>query len=211
MRLAAGCPRCSSPVTGDESGWSCRDHGAITPLWRARTVGYDEFHEHLQYSGPLPTLLPWPLQPGWSVNDFGCVARPGDDARASFTSCTGSTELDGVVEVAVVSEEPGVGLGARCAGVDRTDPGADIGDGPAHVKLQLDGHPVSLWAISTSDCDSSFDRSVFAGEAQGRWLWLVLRPASAALMLKDDWTLTDVAGLGPQLVDLPFTDIPRAW
>jgi hypothetical protein len=191
--------------------WSCRDHGTITPLWRAKTAGYDEFHDYLQASHGMPTWLPWPLQPGWAVSDFGCVAAPGQEASASFVSCTGTTELDGVVEVAVVAEEPGVGLGARCAGVDRTDPGADIGDGPPHVKIHLDGHPAALWALSTSECDSAFDRSVFAGEAHGRWLWLVMRPASAALLLNDEWTLSDVARLGPQLVDLPFSDIPRAW
>jgi len=195
----------------DGVGWSCRDHGDITPLWRAKQVGYDEFHDHLQNAAPIPTWLPWPLPPGWAVNDFGCVTRPGTDARARFISCTGTTDLDGIVELTVVAEEPGVGLGARCAGVDRTDPGADIGEGPAHVKVQLDGHPAALWVLSTSDSDASFDRSVFAGEAHGRWLWMVLRPASAALLLKDDWSLTDVAGLGPQLVDLPFTDVPRAW
>ncbi|HET7736811.1 MAG TPA: DUF6758 family protein [Nocardioidaceae bacterium] len=212
MSLAAGCPRCAAPVSEeDDVSWSCRDHGGITPLWRAQHVGYDEFHDHLLSADPIPTWLPWPLPPGWAVNDFGCVALPGREARASFVSCTGTTDLDGVVEVTVVAEEPGVGLGARCAGVDRTDPGADIGDGPAHVKVALDGHPAALWAVSTSDSDAAFDRSVFAGEAQGRWLWLVLRPASAALLLKDDWSLTDLGSLGPQLVDLPFTDVPRAW
>jgi hypothetical protein len=174
-------------------------------------VGYDEFHDHIRHAAPLPTLMPWPLPPGWAVSDFGCVAKPGHDARASFVSCTGTTELDGVVEITVVTEEPGVGLGSRCAGVDRTDPGADIGEGPAHLKLELDGYPAALWAVSTSDSDASFDRSVFAGESQGRWLWLVLRPASAALMLSDDWSLSDVSVLGPQLIDLPFTDVPRAW
>lgn len=211
MRLAAGCPRCASPVVESDHGWSCRDHGSITPLWRASVPDYDAFAEHLRQSEPLPSLLPWPLQPGWAVSDFGCVSHPGGDARATFTSVTGTTDLDGVVEVAVVAEEPGVGLGARCAGVERTDPGADIGDGPPHVRVVLDGHPVSLWGLSTSDWDAAWDRSVFAGEAQGRWLWLVLRPASAALLLKDDWTLADVAGLGPQLVDLPFNDVPKAW
>lgn len=211
MSLAAGCPRCSSPVSDHKGVWTCRDHGPITPLWRAQECVYDEFTEHLKHVTPLPTWLPWPLQAGWSVNDFGCVAVPGSDARASFASATGSTELDGVVELTVVAEEPGVGLGARCAGVDRSDPGADIGEGPPHVKLSLDGHPVSLWAVSTSEADATFDRSVFAGEAQGRWLWLVLRPASAALMLNDELTLSDVAALGPHLVDLPFTALPRAW
>ncbi len=198
-------------MTGSNPGWACRDHGSITPLWRTQTPGYDEFADHLGRSAPLPTLLPWPLQSGWSVTDFGCVAEPGQDARASFASCTGTTELDGVVEIAVVSEEPGVGLGARCAGVSRTDPGADIGDGPPSVRVNLDGRPAALWSVSTSNSDAAFDRSVFAGEAQGRWLWLVLRPASAALLLSEEWALTDVAGLGPQLVDLPFTDVPRAW
>ena len=212
MNLAAGCPRCSAPVTAEgDDAWSCRDHGPITPLWRAQATGYDEFHDYLSHAAPLPAWMPWPLQPGWSVSDFGCVSQPGREARAGFVSVTGMTDLDGVVEVTVVTEEPGVGLGARCAGVPRTDPGSDIGDGPAHVKLELDGHPAALWAVSTSDSDAAFDRSVFAGEAQGRWLWLVLRPASAALLLHDEWSLSDVGSLGPQLVDLPFTDVPRAW
>jgi Family of unknown function (DUF6758) len=115
------------------------------------------------------------------------------------------------VEVSVVSEEPGVGLGARCAGLLRSDPGAEIGDGPPHAKVRIDGHPISLWSVLTSDVDVAFDRSVFAGEAQGRWLWLVLRPASAALMLKDEWILLNVADLGPELIDLPFGGGPPAW
>ena len=57
----------------------------------------------------------------------------------------------------------------------------------------------------------AFDRSVFAGEALGRWLWLVLRPASAALLLGDDWVLQDIAALGPELIDLPFGGGPPAW
>jgi hypothetical protein len=103
-----------------------------------------------------------------------------------------------------------VGLGARCAGVAHTDPGADI-EGPPHVKVALYGHPVPLWAVSTSDRDAAFDRSVFAGEAQGRWLWLVLRPASAALLLQHEWQFSDASDLGPELVDLPFAEVPPGW
>ena len=77
--------------------------------------------------------------------------------------------------------------------------------------MRIGSHPVSLWAVSTSEADAAFDRSVFAGEAHGRWLWLVLRPASAALMLNDELAPPDVAALGPHLVDLPFIDLPRAW
>lgn len=158
----------------------------------------------------MPTLLLWPLRPGWAISDFGSVAGSNGSARASFVSCAGPTELDGVVEMTLVSEEPGVGLGARVAIVDHTDPGADI-DGPPHARVCVDGREVALWSVSTSERDAAFDRSVFAGEAQGRWLWLVLRPASAALMLADKWDLEDLAALGPQLVELPFLDVPKPW
>lgn len=211
MSLEAGCPRCSSPVSGGEQEWHCPDHGPITPLWRPATAGYDDLVEHLRLCQPIPTLMPWPLSPGWTITDFGCVAHPGKEARASLISCSGVSDLDGVVELTVVAEEPGVGVGARCASVTRSDPGADIGDGPAQASVRIDGHPIKLWSVSTSHSDSDFDRSVFAGEAQGRWLWLVLRPASAALLLNDEWILADVAGLGPELVALPFGGNPPPW
>jgi hypothetical protein len=211
MTLAAGCPRCSSPVTGDEHGWHCLDHGAITPLWRPSAASYEALTEHLARAAPVPTLLPWPLSPGWKITDFGSVAASGQEAKASLVSCSGVSDLDGVVELTVVSEEPGVGLGARCAGIDRSDPGADIGDGPPHAKVRVDGHPISLWSVLTADADRTFDRSVFAGEATGRWLWLVMRPASAALLLNDEWILCDLATLGPELIDLPFGGNPPAW
>lgn len=209
--MAPWCPRCPAGVTNDGSRWTCADHGPVTPLWRPSAAGYDALAEHLTIAAAFPTLLPWPLPPGWSVHDFGCVAAPGADGRASFTACSGATEDDGVVEITVVSEEAGVGLGARCAGVVRSDPGAEIGDGPPHARVRLDGRAVSLWTVSTSDRDVSFDRSVLAGEAQGRWLWLVLRPASAALLMGAEWPLRDIASLGPALVDLPFGYHPPSW
>jgi hypothetical protein len=211
MTLAAGCPRCSSPVTGGDSGFRCPNHGSITPLWRPAAPGYNSFAEHLQRSAAMPTFMPWPLSPGWTVTDYGCVAPPGGNARATFVTCTGTSDLDGVVELSVVSEEPGVGLGARCAGVNRTDPGAELGDGPPHAKVRIRGHPISMWSVLTCDTDTTFDRSVFAGEAHGRWLWMVLRPASAALLLKDEWIFCDLAELGPELIDLPFGGSPPAW
>ncbi|MGE5719482.1 MAG: DUF6758 family protein [Nocardioidaceae bacterium] len=211
MTLAAGCPRCTAPVAEDKDGWRCPDHGAITPLWRPGKASYEAMAEHLGRCGASPTLVPWPLAPGWTITDFGCVAVPDEDARASMLSCSGVNDLDGVVELTVVSEEPGVGLGARCAGTDHTDPGAEIGDGPPHVKVRIDGVALPLWSVSTSMSDPAFDRSVFAGEAHGRWLWLVLRPASAALLLRDEWILADVASLGPELVAVPFGGNPPPW
>ena len=54
-------------------------------------------------------------------------------------------------------------------------------------------------------------RAVFAGEADGRWLWLVMRPASAALLLHDDWLLADVTGFGPEALEMPFGGPRPAW
>ena len=211
MTLEAQCPRCASPVRGDGDSWRCPDHGWIRPLWRPAVADYDSFAKHLTRADPIPTFLPWPLMPGWSVTDFGAVARTGSEGRAAFATCSGPSDLDGVVELSLISEEPGVGLGARCAGVSRTDPGAEIGDGPPLAKVRIAGHPIPLWPVLTSDADISFERSVFAGEAQGRWLWLVMRPASAALLLKDEWVLLNVADLGPELIEIPFGSTPPAW
>lgn len=212
MGLAASCPRCASPLTGGEGTWRCADHGAITPMWRPSTADYDSLAEHLQSCSSITTLLPWPLSPGWTITDFGCVTAPDREARATAISVSGPSDLDGVVEVTVISEEPGVGVGARYAGVDHTDPGAEIGEGPPHAKIRLDNnHPIALWSVSTSNTSGTFDRSVFAGEAHGRWLWLVLRPASAALLLNDDWVLADLATFGPALIDLPFGGSPPPW
>ncbi len=211
MRLEAGCPRCTDPVSGAESSWSCATHGATLPLWRVHKPDYDAFAEYLVLSRPLPTWLPWPLPPGWQVSEFGCVGVEGRPSRAAFVSCTGTSELDGVVELTFVTEEPGVGLGARIGGVDQTDPGREVGEGPPAARVRVDGGGVPVWSVSTSDGKEALDRSVLAGEAHGRWLWLVLRPASAALLLPDIGALHDISELGPELVTLPFVSVPRSW
>jgi hypothetical protein len=156
-------------------------------------------------------LLPWPLPPGWQVSEFGAVGVEGRPPRAAFVSCTGTSELDGVVELAIVTEEPGVGLGARVGGVDQTDPGRDVGEGRPAAKVRVDGAHVPLWTVSTSAGKEALDRAVLAGEALGRWLWLVFRPASAALLLPQLGALQDVSELGPELVTLPFVSVPKSW
>lgn len=212
MRLEPECPRCPSAVTpGGAGGAQCPTHGPVPPLWRPREPDYGSFGEYLLRAQHLPTWLPWPIAPGWEVTDFGYVAPEGGTPRAAFASCAGPSDLDGVVELTVVTEEPGVGLGARAAGVPFTDPGQDTMAGPPAARLRIDGSSVPVWAVSTSDVPGDLDRSVFAGEAQGRWVWLVLRPASAALLLQDMWALQDVSGLGPELVVLPFRHLPRSW
>ncbi len=70
---------------------------------------------------------------------------------------------------------------------------------------------VCLWAVSVSVSGGVWVRSVVVGEAEGRWLWIVLRPASAILLLRDDWILRDVSETGPQLVALPFGGPAPPW
>jgi hypothetical protein len=196
------CPRCPTPVgeVGDGS-WSCPDHGVVAAGW-----------------GPVSsTYLPWPLGPGWTVSDFAAVVGDGGPAaapRATMTCVAGTSQLDGPVDVMVISEEPGTGFGARIAGLDADeflDPGHEVGDGPAPVRVRVEQHPVGLWPVSVSTVPGEWDRSVLAGESGGRWLWLVLRPASAVLLLRDDWILRDVSATGPQLVALPFGGPAPAW
>ncbi|MGA8255334.1 MAG: DUF6758 family protein [Nocardioides sp.] len=211
MSLSVGCPRCPAPVAEVSSAWVCVEHGEIEPLWRPSEVTYTAFGEHLRRSRSLPTYLPWPLSPGWSVTDFAVVGGDPDRARATMTCCSGTSALDGPVDVIVVTEEAGTGLGSRIAGTEHEDPGAEVGQGSPSVRVRIDHQVVPLWPVSTSASDTEWDRSVVAGEAQGRWLWMVLRPASAILLLRDDWILRDTSRSGPHLVELPFGGPAPAW
>ena len=48
--LQAGCPRCPVPSVAVGDGWSCPDHGPVTPLWRPEEASYDAFAGHLVVS-----------------------------------------------------------------------------------------------------------------------------------------------------------------
>jgi Family of unknown function (DUF6758) len=204
MSLAASCVRCSGPVP-------CSDHDGQAPLWRPEEATYEAFAEHLTSSRLFPTYLPWPMSPGWHITDFATVGDAQERARATLTCTSGTSELDGPVDVIVVAEEAGTGLGARCASTRYDDPGGEIADRPPTARVRIGSQSVNLWDISTSSADGEFDRSVVAGEASGRWLWIVLRPASALLLLRDDWILRDVSGVGPQLVEMPFGGPRPVW
>lgn len=191
----------------------------MLPLWRPDEPDYESFAEVLARVGAAPTYLPWPMSPGWRIADFGCVAPPeeshdpGTSGLATITTVVGTSDLDGDVEVTVVSEDPGVGLGARCAGARSLDAGDQVGVGPPSVRVHAGGRHVPLWDVDTEgDAEDDPLASVaFTGEADGRWLWLVLRPASAALLLHDEWLLADVTGFGPEALEMPFGGPRRQW
>jgi hypothetical protein len=214
MPLRTECPRCPAPLGGPTAdahgdGCVCPEHGPTAALRRPDEASYECFVEALTAAGDFPTYLPWPMSPGWTVSDFAVVGER--DALATMTCSSGTSALDGPVDVFVVSEESGVGLGARCAGLLHLDPGAEIGAGPPPVRVRIGSQSVPLWPVSTSAADRELDRSVFAGEAGGCWLWVVLRPASAMLLLRDEWILRDVSGVGPLLVEMSFGGPAPAW
>jgi hypothetical protein len=216
--LAASCPRCTSPVTGEGESFACTVHGRTAPLWRPDQSDYETFAELVARVDDLPVYLPWPMSPGWSIADFGCVGD-ADRVRATVTATAGRSDLDGQVEVTIVSEDPGVGLGARCAGTTYDDPGPQLSSGQPSIHVRAGGRTVPMWLVDDSrleghppgDEDDVLARAVFAGEADGRWLWLVMKPASAALLLHDDWLLADVTGFGPEALEIPFGGPRPSW
>lgn len=156
----------------------------------------------------VPLWCPWPLPPGWTITG---VAYAGDDRigiRATAVACAGPAPLGGgPADLVFVAEEPGVGLGARFAGMAGPDPGrqlvdalADPGPGhPEHVghaKIRVAGHPTPMWLVN-----SPADRSAYTGEARGLWLHAIAWPASAGHLLAEDVVLHDVTEwMPPELV-----------
>lgn len=207
--LLASCSECAEPVREDGSRWECPVHGVVAPLWRPSEASYDSFIEHLSRAGDFATLLPWPMGPGWRVSDFGVVATE-TRTTATLACCSGMSDLDGGVDVVIVSEEPGTGLGARVAHLERSyppEPGAE----PPLARVRVGRSALPLWPVSTSALAGDLDRTVLVGEAEGRWLWIVLHPASAVLLLADEWILRDMAGAGAGLVELDFGGVPPHW
>ncbi|MEZ5096684.1 MAG: DUF6758 family protein [Nocardioides sp.] len=205
-------PRCAEEPIQEGPDWVCPTDGHVPPLWRPAEASYDAFGAHLLAADGFPTYLPWPLAPGWRISDFCLVGAPGDRPLATMTCCTGASEHDGPVDVMVVAEEPRTGLGARCAGTLGEDPGPEVGQGPPTTHVRLGTVSVALWSITPDGGDDPLARSVLAGEAEGRWLWLVLRPAAALLMLPGaDWPLRDVSDMGAPLLELEFGGPGPRW
>jgi hypothetical protein len=198
------CARCGRDVRAPgiwSNAWRCEIHGDVEPVAPVGLPTPERLERDLT-TGPVsdvPFWLPWPLPTGWLATG---VTHAGDDrhgVRASLLSCAGPNPVGGPADLVLIAEEPGVGLGARWAGMEGPDPGAELltQTGP-HAKVQAAGHPTALWCVH-----GATDRAVYVGEALGRWLWMILWPASAGVLVADHITLIDLRD-APCDLDIPL-------
>lgn len=196
MRIAPRCPRCRGPLREPgllSSAWECVTHGEVDPLQPPRRPCRDAL-DAVRGTARVPMWVPWPLPVGWLVTGFADAGDERSGGRAVAVALSGPSPVGGPADLMLIAEQPGVGLGAGYAGLDGPDPGAGFGDTAPHAKLEINGHPVSLWAING-------DPAVYVGEALGHWLWAVLWPASAGLFMLEQFALRD---LREHDLDLPF-------
>lgn len=192
------CPRCGGPIRPPDlsrSVWRCDDCGIVSPLHVPSHIGAEIVRTAaaLAAEDGFPVWCPWPLPPGWTVTGIGWVGDDRSGISATILACTGPANLiDGPADVLFIAEEPGVGVGVRFAGLRGPDPGPLPDDTAAHAKVKVAGHPTPLWSL-----DAPEDRSVYVGEAYGRWLWTVAWPAPAGYLLADDLSLLDLSDRVP--------------
>jgi hypothetical protein len=160
--------------------------------------------EHVRDLGGVPLWLPWPVPPGWVVSGVGYAGDERSGARATVLACSGPSPLGGAADLLLVAEEPGVGLGARYAGLPGPDPGGGFDAGPPDAKVEAAGHPTALWSVPGAE-----DCAVFVGEGKGLWLWALVYPALAGVLLYDTTALADLRDRGGE-VDLVYGSLtPR--
>ncbi|MDQ6650171.1 MAG: phosphotransacetylase [Actinomycetota bacterium] len=212
MTSPAGCPRCAGPVRPPDlwsSTWRCERHGAVHPFHVLPRAGHD-IVTAVAAKSAVPMWAPRPLPPGWMVSGLGHAGDERTGARATAVALSGPSPLGGPADLLLVAEEPGVGLGSRYAGLDAPDPGLSP-ETPADARLTVAGHPTPLWSAPCTP-----DRVAFLGEAKGLWLWAVLWPADAGLLLLEPFELRDLREGGHD--DLEYgapsphlSDPPAAW
>lgn len=171
------------------SDWRCDRHGVVRPLHVSAHPGPDALAVACRRA-EVPVWAPRPPPDGWLLTG---VAHAGDErtgARATAIACSGPAPLGGLAEMVLVAEEPGVGLGARLAGLDGPDAG-DVASRAADAEVRAAGHETPLWTVGTAPPD----RCAYVGEALGFWLWAVMWPADAGYLLAEHVVLADLREL----------------
>jgi hypothetical protein len=199
MKAPPSCPRCGATLRAPSvwsSAWHCDLHGEVDPLGAVHSPSRDGLEGLLRITG-VPLWLPWPLPAGWLVTGFAGAGDERTGMRGCVVALSGPNPVGGPGDMLLVSEEPGVGLGAGFAGLDGPDPGSAFATGAPHAFVRFSHHEFPLWHVDAPD------RAAFAGEVMGHWLWAVLWPASAGVLLVEPMTLRDLRDPGQDL-DLPF-------
>ena len=178
------------------SEWECALHGAVAPLTSHLRPTVDTVRQLAARPG-VPLWAPLPLLPYWTLASVACAGDERTGARGTAVALAGPSPLGGPADLVLVAEEPGVGLGSRLAGTDGPDPGA-VPDGPPDAKVLAAGHPTPLWR-----CPSADDRVALVGEAAGIWLWAVIWPPAAELLMLEHVELHDLRAEPPAALDLP--------
>jgi hypothetical protein len=183
------CPRCGGGLREPSlwsSAWQCTRHGSVDPYLVMEHSGAEAM-AHVVELAHVPVWLPHPSPSGWLCSGVGFAGDQRSGARATVTAMSGSGPLGGAADLLVVAEEPGVGLGARHAGLAEADPGDALAREQPDARVLAAGHLTPLWSVPTTA-----DRAVFVGEAKGAWLWLLVWPAAAGVMVYDDTVLADL-------------------
>ena len=92
-----------------------------------------------------------------------------------------------------------------------TDPGDGFDAGAADAKVIAASHPTALWCLPEAR-----DGAVFVGEAKGLWLWALVWPETAGVLMYDGVILTDLrdvknqpdidfGSVSPRLSEVPAT------
>lgn len=200
MKAEPACPRCGGSLHPPglwSSAWQCDEHGPVPPLQPVVRPAA-ECLENLRAKAAVPIWVPWPLPAAWVVTGYAYAGDERTGAVASVVGCSGPAPLGGAADLLLVAESPGVGLGAWLAGLSGPDPGDGFDDGPPHAKLDAAGHPTPMWAV-----DAGPDIAVYVGEAKAAWIWALLWPAAAGVLLLENIELCDLAQR-PGSIDLPY-------
>ncbi|AYY15226.1 hypothetical protein EF847_03680 [Actinobacteria bacterium YIM 96077] len=206
MRGEPTCPRCGAHPTAPgvwSNRWTCSRHGEIFPVSPVREPNARLVRQLAERSA-VPLWAPWPLMRGWVI---GAVLEAGDDpsgVQATAVALSGPNPFGGAADLVLVAEEQGVGLGAGIAGIDGPDPGDAVKADP-HAHVEVKGRLAPLWCVPGRP-----DRAVYAGQSGGMWLWMILYPESAGLLMLEELVFEDLRDLGREVELLPY-GTPPPW
>lgn len=179
------------------SDWRCEEHGAVAPLRVLPRLGPDALAQTAGRAR-VPLWSPLPLLAGWTATGLAAAGDDRSGLTATALALSGPSPLGGPADMVLVAETPGTGLGARYAGGGEVDAETVLA-GPPDAKVEAAGHPTALWR-----CPSAEDRIAFVGEALGVWLYAVLWPPAAELVLLEHVVLHDLRHDAHAGLDLPL-------